>query len=224
MHNRSHENLTIYKQHKNMLTEILRKTKIMYYEQEFTAHKNDGKATWKLINEAINKRKSKNKNEELPKTFVGDAGETYTGSGIAEGFNKFFVSIGQQLEKKIPPSDGSPLDFIDQPENESNSIPCTNSDEIELIIKSLNPVGGGIDKISSKILLWTYQNILHHLTFFFNLCLKTGVFPDKLKIAVICPVHKSGDKIYLQTIVPYLCYPFFQNFWKLCFILIYCFM
>ena len=40
----------------------------------------------------------------------------------------------------------------------------------------------------------TYEHLLPHLTFFFNLCLKTAVFPDKLKIAIVIPIYKSGNK------------------------------
>ena len=70
----------------------------------------------------------------------------------------------------------------------------TNASEIEEIIKSLNPVGGGIDGISSEILKLTYQGIIHHLTFFYNLCLRTAVFPRHLKTAIIKPIYKTGDR------------------------------
>ena len=66
----------------------------------------------------------------------------------------------------------------------------TNAIEVESIIKSLNPVGGGIDGISTEILNITYKSILHHLTLFIILCLQNAIFPDQLKIAII--------KAYLQ--------------------------
>jgi hypothetical protein len=40
----------------------------------------------------------------------------------------------------------------------------------------------------------TYKNIIHDLTFFFNLCLKSAVFPTNLKIAIITPIYKSGKR------------------------------
>ena len=61
-------------------------------------------------------------------------------------------------------------------------------------VKSLNPIGGGLDGISTKILHLTYRSISKHLTFFFNLCLQTAVFPNQLKIATIMPIYKAGDK------------------------------
>ena len=74
--------------------------------------------------------------------------------------------------------------------------------QVQAIIKSLNSVGGGIDKISTKILLGTYKKCLHHLTHFFNLCLQTSVFPDLLKVAIIKPIFKNGEKDKLTNYRP----------------------
>ena len=80
-------------------------------------------------------------------------------------------------------------------EHEScTSMPQITDKDVEKLIKSLNNVAGGIDKISTQILLGTYKSILHHLTFFFNLCIQNGLFPDNLKVAIIIPLHKTGSK------------------------------
>ena len=181
-----------YKQYRNILTNILRNAKRLYYQKELEANKCNGKETWKLLNEAINKRNTK---PVYPKSFKGTEGNDMCGIEIPEGFNNFFSSIGLDLDKKIPHTDGNPIDYL--PRTNGDIIPdmhLTNDHEIELIIKSLNHVGGGIDKISTRILLGTYKNNLSHLTFFYNLCLRTGVFPDQLKIAVIVPIFKAGEK------------------------------
>ena len=105
------------------------------------------------------------------------------------------MSIGQRLEEAIPASDRNPIDNLGDMNFPiyDNPLPTTLS-QIENIIKSLNPVGGGIDKISTKIILGTYKSCLHHLTYFFNLCLHTATFPDRLKVALVIPIFKSGDK------------------------------
>jgi len=87
----------------------------------------------------------------------------------------------------------------------------TNSTEVQSIIKSLNPVGGGIDKINTNILLLTYQSIIHHLTFFFNLCLSTAVFPDHLKVAIIKPIYKTGDRNVFNNYRPISLLPIFSK-------------
>ena len=47
--------------------------------------------------------------------------------------------------------------------------------------------------MNARIFKSTYKSILPHLVHLFNLCLKEGVFPRKLKIAVIKPIFKTGD-------------------------------
>ena len=47
-----------YKKYKNKLIYLIKIAKKTYYEDKFEAVKNNHKATWKLINELINKRKA----------------------------------------------------------------------------------------------------------------------------------------------------------------------
>ena len=83
--------------------------------------------------------------------------------------------------------------------------------ELTNIIKSLNPVGGGIDKISTKMILYTYEKCLPFLTFFFNLCLRTAVFPDLLKIAIVVPIYKAGEKDKFNNYRPISLLPVFSK-------------
>ena len=86
-------NETKYKRYRNILTSIIRDCKRKYFEKEFEEHKHNGKKTWKLIGEALNKQP---RDDKLPTCFVDD-NETYTSDRIASGFNDFFTSIGQKL-------------------------------------------------------------------------------------------------------------------------------
>ena len=86
------------------------------------------------------------------------------------------------------------MQYIESPKTETSGLLQVTSSEIEAIIKSLNKVGGGIDLITTQILLGTYKNIIDDLTFFFNLCLRSAVFPLNMKIAIITPIHKCGKR------------------------------
>jgi hypothetical protein len=55
-----------YKKYKNKLTHLIKGAKKAYYEKRFDAVKNNQKATWKLINEVINKRA---RSSSLPSAF-----------------------------------------------------------------------------------------------------------------------------------------------------------
>ena len=131
---------------------------------------------------------------------------------VPDGFNNFFSSVGQVLDNKIPKVDTDPLEYLIEQDFESHAtIPPATPSEVENIIKSLNSVGGGIDKINTHILFGTYTNILHHLTFFFNLCLKNAVFPDNLKVAVITPLFKSGSRDKFTNYRPISLLPIFSK-------------
>ena len=72
-------------------------------------------------------------------------------------------------------------------------------------------MGGGLDRISTKLLLVTYEKCINHLTHFFNLCLKTSTFPDQLKISLTVPIYKSGEKNYFTNYRPISLLPIFSK-------------
>ena len=124
----------------------------------------------------------------------------------------FFSSVGQRLELKIPKVDIDPVSYINERASQHGNLTLqTTSTQVESVIKSLNNVGGGIDKISTHVLLGTYKSILHHLTFFFNLCLKKAIFPTNLKIAVITPLFKGGNKHMFSNYRPISLLPIFSK-------------
>ncbi len=70
-----------------------------------------------------------------------------------------------------------------------------------LIIDKLAPkTSCGFDGISTKLVKAIKTAILGPVTLIINQMLNTGIFPDKLKIAKIIPIHKKGMKLYSQTI------------------------
>ena len=186
-----HENR--YKRYRNILVNVIRDAKTIYFKQSFEQHKNNGKMTWQLLNLALNK--NTNKAMDVPASMSDTAGQCYKGQEIPDGFNNFFTSIGAELEKGIPSSVVDPLTYLRDANFEPHeNILKTTAGQVANIIESLNHVGGGFDGISTMTLLGTYKSILNHLTFFFNLCLKQAVFPRKLKHAIITPIYKAGGK------------------------------
>ena len=58
-------------------------------------------------------------------------------------------------------------------------------------MKSKN--SSGHDKISSKMLKIISISLAKPLTLLINQCLYTGIFPDKMKLDKVIPIHKKGD-------------------------------
>ena len=198
-----------YKQYRNILTNIIREAKRSYFQMEFSKSRGNGKKTWTLLREVLNSSKQTAK---LPNSFTTDVGECLTNEQVANGFNHFFASIAQHLENNMPASDHNPINYLASPD-----IPLyerdivTSESEIATIITNLNAVGGGLDKISTKILLKTYRSCIHHLVYFFNLCLKTSTFPDRLKVALVVPIYKSGEKGSFTNYRPISLLPIFSK-------------
>jgi hypothetical protein len=88
----------------------------------------------------------------------------------------------------------------------------TDMFEIINIVSQLNTSDGiGNDGISAKIVKSTISEIAQPLAIAFNKSLETGIFPDKLKIAKIIPIHKADDKLCVGNYRPISILPFFSK-------------
>lgn len=73
-------------------------------------------------------------------------------------------------------------------------LPPSNTTEVEKIITALKSDSSGYDDISPELLKRTLYLKSAPLTQIKNLILKTGKFPNKLKVANVIPLFKSGDR------------------------------
>ena len=147
----------------------------MYYSNKLNELKGNLRLTWKLINEIINKNKSRS---ELPSNFLKEDNMISDPLEIANYFNGYFVNIGPNLAKKI--SD-SPVNLN---ERNCNSIFLDAKLESEVTKeKSQLKVtkSGGYDEMSPKVIRGNSNHIVTPLTHIYNQSLLTGIIPDGLK-------------------------------------------
>ena len=188
--NPSLSNITKYNRYRNILTRVIRDAKRKYYLNELNKHADNSKETWNTLQALIN---SKKEIRDAPSKLIDSNGNSFTeDSDIAEIFNNFFTEIGENLRKDIPHTSLDPLQYISYVENE---LQLDDTDEIEIrrIVNNLNNVGAGVDNINSKLFKLSYLSILHPLLHFLNTCLRQGIFPSALKVAMIKPIFKNGD-------------------------------
>ena len=88
-----------YKTYKNKLTSILRRCERDYYSNLLEVQIGNIKETWKILNGIIKKHKN---HREYPDTFIHENESVNSKMDISNGFNKFFVNSGPNLEKNIP--------------------------------------------------------------------------------------------------------------------------
>ena len=91
-----------YKQYRNILNKVIRKSKDSYYSARITSAGTDGRQIWSIINEVVDRKKSKHK---MPNSFkVKD--EIISGDkNIANAFNQYFTSIGTDMANSLPSED-----------------------------------------------------------------------------------------------------------------------
>ena len=68
-------------------------------------------------------------------------------------------------------------------------------DETKTQIKNLNSKhASDTFDISANFLKFAAKKVIHPLTFLFNESIRNGSVPEKLKVAVVYPVHKKIQK------------------------------
>ena len=101
--------------------------------------------------------------------------------------------MGTNLANSIPSHANSSSDCLCNRISRSIFLDDTAPEEISKIISSLNiKKAVGYDGISSKILHILKSVISPVLSNIINKSMQLGIFPDKLKIAKIIPLHKGG--------------------------------
>ena len=111
---------------------------------------------------------------------------------MANLFNKFFVHISQKINDEIPRTPKSPLDYLRHYNEKSFFISPSSATEIEILINSLK-VGKSVGpySIPIKLLKTLCFYISHPFSEIVNKSFSTGVFPHKLKLAKVVPIHKK---------------------------------
>jgi len=201
------ENKEKYCQYRNILNTIIRCAKQKYIENELESNKNNAKRMWEILNKYAIGKSTTNR---LPQSFK-NANDVIIDNPyeIADNFNTFFSSIGETLQNAIKPCPDSPLSFLKKCNNLTSELELSSCNELIQIITNMKNVGAGVDNINGKLFKLTYKSIIHYIVHLVNLCLQSGIFPNKLKIAVIKPIFKSGVKTNMNnyrpiSILPYL--------------------
>ena len=191
-----------FKTFERIVKENIRAAKREYYFKTFTAQKRDMKKTWKTIDETLNRRKNKTK---FPSEFIVNNRSITDHKEIADQFNIFFSNIGSTLSDSIEINDNT-LDFTDYLNNPTehrfNFNRITESETLSIINKLKSKNSSGKDEISNKLLKSIKDEIAKPLTIIINQSLKTGIFPEALKIAKVKPLYKKGDNFCLNNYRP----------------------
>ena len=190
---REYETLRInLKTYNKILRTSICSAKKQFLAYTFEKYKSDIRNTWKSINEVLSKKGNKN----TPPTSLNVNGNEITNtSEITNMFNTFFTNIGNELANKINYSGTKDFTYyLRNRQNQKFTLNEVNEQTVTRIIENLPAKNScGYDDISSIFLKRITTSIIKPLTIVINQVLINGIFPDKLNIAKVVPIFKSGD-------------------------------
>ena len=182
-----------YKTYRNMLSTLMKKSKMNYYNHYFKNNWDNIKNTWKGIKSILN---INNTQSNIPKILVSNNSTSAEPIEIANIFNNFFTSIAAKTKESIKYSHKHFSNFLESRSDDSFFLSSTDKYEIINIISSLDPTKStGPNSIPTKILKLLKNDISAQLSDIFNVPFSTGVFPTILKIAKVVPIHKKQSKL-----------------------------
>ena len=141
-----------YKEYRNKLSQILRKTKEEYYKSKCSEYKRNTTMLWKMINKITQNMNDKSSAIEYLK--IGNL-DIYDTKVISEEFVKHFSSVGSMYANKITKPHTTFTQYIRNIPNNPISIfmsPTTKTEIERLIDKLSNKKSKGHDDISNLLL------------------------------------------------------------------------
>ncbi len=117
---------------------------------------------------------------------------------IADEFNKFFSSVGNQLAKEIKTNKSYKIYLKNSNQNNFFLSPTTEY-EINKIINKLNSKkASGTDNIKAKLSKGCGIELCKGLAHITNLSFVSGNYPDQLKIAQVIPLYKKCESYFTK--------------------------
>lgn len=179
-----------YRDLKREVKQRLRKAEKEYVAKQIKDNPNDSKCLWKIIRSCVPKKttsaKSFTKEEKV----------------IANDFNQFFCSVGQNTVKKIHSLaeefnydlNWSPFLPRSFPLGDQFTFHAVTQEEVKQIILAMpSAKAPGADKISLRVIKDCLLHIIPPLTSIVNASFVNQVFPSMWKKAEITPIPKSSD-------------------------------
>ena len=114
---------------------------------------------------------------------------------IANGLNIFFVNVGPKLARNIEKSNGSILDTVNGPSKKSFFLePVTENEVLKVVNSSPNKTSMDHSGINFALVKECISFLAISISHIANISFEMGIFPDRMKIAKVIPIFKSGLK------------------------------
>ena len=190
-----------YRHLRNFATSCIKNAKKGWETLQLDSFSNNAKDLWRNVKGWMGW-----KNSGPPTQLFYEGKIVSSPQGLASTMNSFFIQKVKNLQKRLPPPKGNPLENLQQT---MSTRTCTfrlesvHPDEVLEIVKNLkNSKSTGLDDIDTSTLKLIIHDILPALTHIINLSLTTLTFPSSWKLAKIIPLLKKGDPLNPQNYRP----------------------
>ena len=180
----------IHKNYNKIYNKVLRTSKHMYYEKFYSENYKNSRLIWNKTKELIGRGKTK---KRYPKVFMDGEMKIEGDKNIANSFNHYFTTVGQNLSNQFGPMNKKYMKYLNQKHNHKFSFKQVTEEDTKNFIKSLqSKKSSSFDKMSNAMIKKLEQGLTKPLTIIINNSLRDGYMSDELKIAKLIPLHKSG--------------------------------
>ena len=175
-----------------ILKSSIRSAKKLYYSKTFSQFRNDPKNTWKHINKLLNK--SANNSTDIESLNV--SGHPITAKRhIATELNKFFCNTGAAIASQIDESHTPFTSYLKENNVQTFEFQPVNQQIVSSVISELRSKSSAAeDSVSTTMLKNLKAELIEPLSVLINQSLSSGIFPDKLKKALVSPIHKKDSR------------------------------
>ena len=180
-----------FQQYQKSLSKIIKKAKISYYKNKYNSCKGDSSKTWKITNNILGHGK-----HEKTKSFsiLHNSTMVTNDSEISDIFNDYFINVSNNLSMGIAVSNTNPLSYMGEQRVNSFIFAESTTTEVSKVIKGFKNKKSTLNNIPILILKKISHIISPVLSELFNESIKYGIFPNRLKIGRVIPIHKSGSQ------------------------------
>ena len=183
-----------FRYYRNLVNKLIRKSKKEYYDRRFNDTLNDPRKTWQNIRSVLY---NKSNSYEPSCSLLSENGIPVSNpSSIADHFNKFFVNVANSISNVGHSSNTSYNEQNLSYQIDHNFLcPSVTEDEINAIITNLKSSNAiDIYGMSNNFIKIHSKSLLAIITKLINKNLLAGIFPDVLKIGIVTPIFKAGDR------------------------------
>lgn len=200
----------LFKQYSKRLRKIILLTQKSQNDYYIKQSANKSKATWNIVNNA----KTVQPKENI--TRIRHHGKLITDPElIAQEFNNHFIDQAKLITNANNFNNLQLYSTLTYDSTHSLFMQPTSPNDIQNIIYSLkNSNSTGYDGICTKVIKKVALSIASPISYIINLCILQGIFPEKLKVAIVRPFFKKGDKENMDNYRPIALLPIFSKIFE----------